>query len=306
MNDRTRRADAVSQAVGYLASHQLPYGELRTCRSDDPTLVRDPVFESSPYGTTYVLHSLRFVDDPRAAALAERALDFLAGEMEPPGLWRYYTSRNTKLLPPDLDDTACASLALRDRHDEIQLGLNLRQILANRDEDGCFRTFLGSPSANNVDAVVNANVLAYLGERDETRAACDYLCRIVTQGDEGRASLYGVDDLSFDYVLSRAWFLGVKSLEPCRAPIVRRILARQKDDGTFGDALATALACASLLNFEEAPPDVLDRALTALCAQQSADGSWPRSTFYIDFNGGFYGSEELTTALAVEALARAA
>jgi hypothetical protein len=306
MNDRTRRTTAVSRGVGFLAGQQLPHGELRTYRSDDPTLVRDPVFESSPYGTTYVLCSLGFVDDPRAAALAERALGFLAAEMEPPGLWRYYTSRNPKILPPDLDDTACASLALRDSHDEIRLGLNLRPILANRDEDGRFRTFLASPAANNVDAVVNANVVAYLGEREETRAACDYLCRVVVQGEEGRASLYGVDDLSFDYVLSRAYFLGVRSLEPCRAPMVRRILARQRDDGSFGDALATALACASLLNFEEAPADVLGRALAALLAQQSEDGSWPRSTFYIDFNGGFYGSEELTTAIALEALARAA
>lgn len=299
------RAHAISQGVGFLASRQLPHGELRTCRSDDPTLARDPVFDSSPYGTTYVLHALRFVDDPRAAGLAERALSFLAAEMEPPGLWRYYTARNPKVLPPDLDDTACASLALRDRHDEIRLGLNLRPILANRAEDGRFRTFLSSPAANNVDAVVNANVVAYLGERDETRAACDFLCRVVTQGEEGRASLYGVDDLSFDYVVSRAYFLGVRSLEPCRAPMVRRILARQREDGTFGDPLATALACTSLLNFGETG-DSLGCALDALCAQQSEDGSWPRSTFYIDFNGGFYGSEELTTAIALEALARAA
>ena len=296
---------AVSQAAGFLASRQLPYGELRTYRSEDRTLARDPVFESSPYGTTYVLYSLGFAEDPRIATLAGRAMDFLAEEMEPPGLWRYYSSRNAKVLPPDLDDTACAAFALRDSHDEIRLGLHLRVILANRDPQGRFQTFL-TGRRNNVDAVVNANVLCYLGERDETRAACDYLCEIVSQSHEGKASLYGVDDLSLYYVLSRAYFQGVKGLGACRDPILRRIAARQREDGSFGDELATALAVASLLNFGEGPPRKLARAVRFLLARQREDGSWPRSTFYIDFAGGFYGSEELTTAFAVEALARSA
>jgi hypothetical protein len=300
---------AIGRALEFIAARQLPHGEIRVDRAGDLALT-DPALESSPYGTTYALHALGFAGDPRIAGIAERALAFLTEEMEPPGLWRYYSSRNPKTLPPDLDDTACAAFALRRHHDEIQLGWNLRVLLANRDREGRFLTFLtGGP--NNVDAVVNANVLLWLGEREETRAACDYLVETVRAGREEKASVYGVDELSLDYVLSRAWANGVAALGPCRAPILARLAARRRPDGSYGDELATALAVATLLNFgggeggEGGEAEDLAPSVAFLLSRQRPDGSWPRATFYVDFAGGFYGSEELTTAFAVEALARA-
>lgn len=293
---------SLARAVGFLASRQLPHGEIRVDRSDDAAL-RDPVFESSPYGTTYVLYALSFAEDPRIPEIAARAKRFLSSEMEPPGVWRYYSSLNRGTLPPDLDDTACAAVALRRDHDEIRLGLHLRLILANRDADGRFRTFL-TDGGNNVDAVVNANVLFYLGDREETRAACRYLLGVVSGGHERDASRYGVDDLSFYYVLSRAYFAGANDLGACRGPVLERIAARRREDGSFGDELATALAIASLHNFAGGEPEELAAAVRFLLSRQRRDGSWPRATFYVDFDRGLYGSEELTTAFAVEAIAR--
>lgn len=300
--DRSEIDTALARAVGFLAARQLPTGELPAWRSEDRDLGRDPAFESSPYATTYALYALDLLDDPRARAVAERARGFLAGEMEPPGLWRYYSSHNAKALPPDLDDTACAAFALRHCSEEVQLGLNLRVLLANRDAEGRFRTFL-TAGPNNVDAAVNANVLLYLGERQETRAAVAWLCGLVERGEEAGASLYWVDALPFYYLLARAFHHGVAGLGACRAPAIRRIAARRRDDGSFGDELATALAVAGLLQLA-APHDGLAAAVGALLARQREDGSWPRAAFYIDFAGGFYGSEELTTAFALEALAR--
>jgi hypothetical protein len=294
--------DAIGRAVGFLANRQLPYGEMRVDRAGDRRL-REPAFESSPYGTTYVLHSLSFADDPRIADVAARGRRFLAEEMEPPGLWRYCSSRNPKTLPPDLDDTACAALILRQVHDEVRLGLHLRVILANRGADGLFRTFL-TDGGNNVDAVVNANVLCYLGEREETGAACEYLLDVVAHGREPTSSVYGVDDLSFYYVLSRAYDRGVLSLAPCRERVVSAIAGRRRPDGSFGDELATALAVATLCNLGGGDTDDLGGAASFLVSRQRSDGSWPRASFYVDFAGGFYGSDELTTAFAVEALAR--
>ena len=301
-------SSAIRRGVGFLADRQLSYGEIRTVRAEDRALEQNPVFDSSPYATTYVLYSLGFVRDPAVAAIERRAREFLADEMEPPGVWRYYSSRNPKILPPDLDDTACAALVLRPHLDQIRQGLHFRIFLANRDREGRFRTFLAD-GGNSVDAVVNANVVCYLGEREETRAACDFLRRFVLGRREGETSIYGVDELSLYYVLSRAYFQGAKGLADCAAPILDALFSRQGRDGSFGDEISTAFALATLANFEireSEKSERVDRAASWLAAQQRADGSWPRAAFYIDFGGGYYGSEELSTAFALEALARTA
>lgn len=308
---------ALSRGLALLEKSQRSHGEIASYRFRDAQLTGKPGFESSPYATTYVLHSLGFVArrsdgfDPslrlaaRITALSARALSFLAEEMEPPGLWRYYSSRSAKTLAPDLDDTACVSYALRDVHDAIRLGLNLRLFLANRDDQGLFRTFL-SDGRNNVDAVVNANVVLYLGAREETRAACRYLVQTVHEGSTEDTSLYGLDELSLAYVLSRAFFHGVSSLDPCCETLISRILDRRQEDGSFGEPFETALALNSLLNLGHRQPGLFEPAVRFLLARQrEEDGSWPRAAFYIDFFGGFYGSEELTTAFCLEALARA-
>lgn len=303
MNASAARA-AIDRALDFVAGRQLPHGEIRVDRGDEPGLDAT-TFESSPYGTTYALYALGFASSPAVGGVAARALDFLGREMEPPGLWRYYSSHNPKTLPPDVDDTACAAFALRRTHDEIRLGLHLRLLFANRDALGRFKTFF-TDGANPLDSVVNANAVFYLGERDETRGACTFLREVVAEGREREASLYGVDDLSFYYVLSRAYFQAVPSLAPCREPVLERIAARRRDDGSYGDELATALAVATLHNFAGAEPGELAGSVRFLLSRQRPDGSWPRATFYLDFDRGYYGSEELTTAFAVEAIARTA
>lgn len=304
---------ALHRGLELLQDRQQPHGEIAAFRYRDDSLVGFPSFESSPYATTYVLHALEQVVHSalatravvsRSKALTARARAFLAEEMEPPGLWRYYSSRNSKCLAPDLDDSACASFALREVHDVIRLGLNFRLFLANRDENGLFRTFLSS-GANNVDAVVNANVLLYLGEREETRATGRYLVEITNEGEVDGASLYGLNELSFAYVLSRAYHQGAAGLADCRAALTSRVLERRQQDGSFGDPFDTALAVNSLLNLGRGEPDLLVPTLRSLLAAQGEDGSWPRAAFFIDFYGGYYGSEELTTAFCLEALARA-
>lgn len=293
---------ALDRALAFLAAHQLPHGELPIYRTSDRAMEGEATFHSSPYATAYTLHCLRFVDGGENTELARRARVFLAEEMEPPGVWRYYASRSDRLLPPDLDDTACAAAVLRAWDDRLALGLGLRLFLANRDGEGRFRTFLHGGD-NNVCALVNANVLFFLGERPETRGAVAFLNRTVAEGREREASVYGVDDLAFYYVLARACAAGVAGLAASRQTVVERTLARRRDDGSFGDPLATALAAATLYRLGFGDPTVLGGACRSLVATQHRDGSWPRSAFYLDFGPGYYGSEELTTAFAVEALA---
>jgi hypothetical protein len=48
--------------------------------------------------------------------MTKKAISFLIEEMRDPGLFQYYTSKNTNSIGCDLDDTACASVALQQSH----------------------------------------------------------------------------------------------------------------------------------------------------------------------------------------------
>ncbi len=320
---------SVSRAIAFLYHSQLPYGEFRTYASPDQEMGDQSRFDSSPFVTSLVLHCIHNVDTPKAQEMRARALGFLQEEMEGPGLWRYWSSRNRrhKLLPPDLDDTCCISFILKSNH--VAVPPNRDVILANRNSEGVFYTWVvprsSSPSAeagdsgyevnpealltvvlsgavNNVDCAVNANVLLYLGESVDTKQALDYLVGMVLEGKENGCSDFYPDRLSFYYMLSRAYCHGVLSLDSIALLVTDRISQSQLDDGSFGNELLSALATCTLLNFGRVAPEA-DRAVEYLVRAQREDGSWPRRAMFLG-PAPYYGSEELTTALCVEALAR--
>ena len=333
---------AVHRAIDFLVRAQLADGEFRTVLGSDATLA-DGEWDSSPFVTSLVAYSLSQAG-PTARPLIERALSFLLSEMEPGGVWRYYTSKQFKhvRIPPDLDDTACASYVL------VQNGKSVPSnrwiILNNTDDRGLFRTWLiptertgdrfrqvlsegeriaegktppmpgkyrenrrfHSPKdpvpAGEVDAVVNANVVLYLGEGEETGPAIQYLVELVNAGPEKYASPYYTDALTLYYMIGRACLHSAPSLRQVGDQIARNIERRHAENGSLGTPLLTALGACALLTFA---PDsaALPPAIESLRDSQNEDGSWDRATFYrgpIEF----WGSEALTTALCVEALAR--
>jgi hypothetical protein len=153
-----------------------------------------------------------------------------------------------------------------------------------------------------IDCAVNANAVLYLGESAETRHALDYLLDVVLQRREGTCSHFYLNRLSLYYMLSRACFNGVSALVETREPVTDRIIAMQQSEGSWGNALQTALAVCTLLNFDK-PGPYLNRGVEYLLAAQREDGSWTRIPMYHG-RSPYYGSEELTTALCLEALAR--
>lgn len=154
---------------------------------------------------------------------------------------------------------------------------------------------------------MNANVVLYLGEREETLTVCGYLNAIISKNRESGSYIYYRDDLALYYAVSRAYANGVTSLGAERDTVISRITARRQEDGSFGSELLTALAICSLLNYSCQDLNLLKSAVTHIIGSQATDGSWPKRALY----GGpfkpphevWFGSEELTTALCIEALA---
>jgi len=306
----SRLSNCVAKGSDFLDQNQLYSGEFRSYVSKDEAMESVASVDSCTFVTSCILCSLSFVDDPGLTAMKHAAFKFLIEEMKPPGVWKYFSQRYPILIDPDLDDTALASFVLRDLHPHIQAGRNLDIILGHRNSDGLFFTWMKDANeTNDVDAVVNANVLLYLGETEETRVVSDYLNAIITDHRESETYYYYLDDLALHHAVSRAYFNGVKSLEAVKDSIISRTAARQRGDGSFGNELLTALALCSLFNYSCDDMILVERGIDHLMDSQRGNGAWPRRAYYAGpLPSGpyeaWYGSEELTTAFCLEALTR--
>ncbi|MDQ3814338.1 MAG: hypothetical protein M3347_10355, partial [Armatimonadota bacterium] len=293
--------ESIERGLEFLRRSQLPSGEFKLYGSPDMAMERERVLDSSPFATSLVAYSLGFADWPQAQALVARALQSLRADMELPGMWRHWTKNDLyqRYLPPDADDIACASYLLR-RYGVFE-PKNRALLLANRSREGLFYTWFiprfaytlepsywrvtlreavhprgianlwkTTPATpNDVDGVVNANVLFYLGESQLTQPVIDYLIRTIQRQEEDSCDKwYG--RYMFYYALSRNFFAGVTQLETVRDEVIRRIVQDAREDGSIGDnVLETAIAVCSLLNWHALPAET-HRAVQLLISTQRA------------------------------------
>lgn len=335
---------AIERATEFLCDNQLSSGEIRCFYSTHPKMQENCVLERSPFLTTQVAYSMSYCDSPKGRTFRERASRFLLSEMRSGGVWHYWTAEHPyfKFAPPDLDDTACASIVLK--QNGVPFPDNRSIFFCNRQRRGPFYTWIiprlrdlmrlkfaywrvvlkQNPihrhyyyklhevaSRADIDAVVNANVLFYLGNARATEHAAKFLADIVKAGREAGCDKWHHSKFNLYYSLSRLIAAGFESLEPVRELIKERILASAAPDGGFGEsALDTALASCALLNLGTAS-EAVAKAVDALLLSQQDSGAWPKSFFY--FGGREYGgpekyygwgSDELTTGFCLEALCR--
>jgi len=328
----------IERGLEFLRRSQLPSGEFKVFMSTDANLEKDCVVDSSPFPTALIAFSLGFSDSASASEMLDKALRFFLAEMKGQGLWRYWTKQHQyhSTVPPDLDDIACVSYVLR-RHG-VPFPSNLRLVFANRNKHGLFYTWLtprwpppfnarylsvvlqqwlsplklyyfwklNESAPHDVDCVVNANVLFYVGESEATRAVVDYLTDVLRRGAEDICDKWHLNRFTFYYVVSRNYHAGVSALESVREEVIDRIVKAAKPDGSIGNnALDTALAVCAILYWNCSPPE-LKRAIEFLLAQQGEAGDWPRAALYWGGPKKYYGwgSEELTTGFGLEALLR--
>ncbi|WP_102960098.1 UbiA family prenyltransferase [Mangrovicella endophytica] len=131
---------SINDALRFLRRSQLGSGEFNTLIATKQDM-SDGITDSSPFTTTFVLYALQYLPDIEVRDLKEQALTFLRHEKSFGDVWRYYSTSNYKhvRVPPDLDDTACASFALRQGGFTVSNEWAFRSL---RDEQGRFLTWL--------------------------------------------------------------------------------------------------------------------------------------------------------------------
>ncbi len=292
------------------------------------------------FPTALISHSLQFLQDqPETEAMLARSASFLLNQIGRGAVWNHFT--NTSVIwescPYDLDDTVCVSSFLVRRFPYFKQSANKKLICDNRNSDGLFYTWftfrprwhrnstywllalreLKHPIKSfyfwkheagryDLDTVVNANVLYYLGDIEETGKVIKHLIRIIEEKQEFDCDKWYRNPFSVYYFISRNLFAGIAKLEAVRQPIIERILSTLKPDGRLGNSvLDTALGICSLFNLNYNDPQ-LEKSINFLISNQGDTGEWERWLFYY---GGpkklaGYGCEELTTAFCLEALSR--
>lgn len=293
--------------------------------------------EKSPFCSTYIAHTLSLIDEPRAHRMLEKTLHFLEQQKQRGGLWRYWNNDAPLYwkIPPDVDDTACVSHLLQRAGRAVPD--NKEFLFFNRDSRGLFYTWIiprigfwrrprllltllrdqnsgraysywkEGASRDDVDSVVNANVLAYVGSRTETQSVIDYLLNLAQSRNEAASDKYYRSEVAFYYALGRCYSLGITRLSEAVELMIARFETIVRPDGSIGrDVLETSLAASALMAFGVSSPH-LAPAIEFIASSQADDGGWPTCAFYYDGRPQpqvWWGSRAVTTGFCLEAILR--
>ena len=305
--------DSIRRGLAFLESALDENGAWHCIRFNtaDPDIPRH--FERPAFVSAFCMLALESCKDARARAIRAATEAYLAHTIEYPGLWRYY-----RHLPQDLDSTALCSLVLGN-HPWIFLERNLPPILANRDEEGRFMTWVLARDEPDVvsrfrieaDPVVNANVIAYLGDRPETKDAQRWLEGLIAEGRVEGWSKWYPDEVAIYYATARAVIRIQPALDGLRPALADRILGLLDDKGDFAGILQAAQAVSALYNIEGLERIDVKRQMESFLSLQREDGSWPELLAFGDQSLKWgtvgqigHGSEAVTSAFCIEALER--
>lgn len=332
---------AIDRGLGYLSQHQYPNGEFCCYISADDPMLNWCLADSTVFTTTVIASCLLPLSKNSAVEpMLSRATDYLYYQMHGSGVWSFFSNHHPlrKIIPYDVDSLAFASSFMQERGVQRPEVSNKPLLLANRTRRGLFYTWLilhpklhtnkahwrlalrefrrpftsflfwraYESSRGDVDLGVNASVLYYLGNIPEAVPVVNELIRVINEGREGDCDKWYRNPFTIYYLISRAYNRGVKDLQPVAAPIIDRIIATALPDGQLGKSiLDTAIGATVLINLGLKSREV-HQAIHFLIKKQGSYGEWPRWLFYY---GGpklrqGWGSEELTTALCLEAIAR--
>lgn len=311
--------DSIGRAVDFLYYNQLEYGEFKSFAYLNGNIF----FDSSPAVTTFILYSLRGIDDKRVETIKNKSIKFFLEEQEGDGIWRYWTSRNfinkKESIPPDLDDISAISFILKNFN--VKFGDNDKLILNNRNENNLFYTWIFDSDRskpfykifnnNEIDCAVNANVLLYLNQSEISAPVCRFINEEIT--NDSCYSLWYKKKSVLYYFVARAYENGINCLNKSRNKIIKDVLMDIQNNRLTGSYFDLALNLNTLSAYDYDDNEI-EAGLRYLLENQNIDGSWDPDVFFGDkvspydyANSKVYYyvySKDLTTALVVEALIR--
>lgn len=292
--------------------------------------------DSVTFMTSLIANALiPFKNEPKVATLLKRSANFLQYQIMRGGVWQFFTKwhKAFKYSAPDVDDTALASLFLQNMN--IGAPNNLPMLLANRNKEGLFYTWFtwrvnfsfhknywllllrefkepirtllywkrNEITRNDLDAVVNANVLLYLGYREVTAPIVKFIINIIKADKETQYDRWYQNPIVIYYFISRLFSLNIQELEQIRSNLTEKLLtAIQKSNDFYNTDLEMALALSGLINLGYKSP-LLNEIAKKLIEAQKHNGEWRRNFLYVVPSYSFgWGSEEVTTAFCIEAL----
>ena len=305
--------DSIRRGLVFLESDMDENGAWRCVRFNlaRPDIPRH--FEKPPFVSALCVLALESCGEARAKTICDATRNYLVDTIECPGFWRYY-----RHLPQDLDSTALCSLVIGS-HPWIFLGRNVPRMLSNRDEEGRFLTWILEDDEPDVasrfrieaDPVVNANVIAHLGDHRETRDAQRWLEALIGEGKVEGTSKWYPDTVTTYYAASRAMVRGRPALHNLRLTLGGRILDLFGERGEAGDILQTAQAVSALYNVGMLERIDAGQLMERFLDSQHEDGSWPELLAFGDqtLRWGIlgqigHGSEAITSAFCIEAMSR--
>ena len=299
----------ISAALSYLTCSQRDNGSFPALASPSPDDFRSYRYHPTPFFTSLILGCLDPTHIP--PRLRQRGVAFLLSERSEEGTWNYWRRKSQRALrqpyPDDLDDTACALIALHKHQPELIDGVQLAKLAAcliacEQTPGGPYKTWLVDPESmetwQDIDCAVQANVGFLLSQLETNLPGLNRFLETAIMENSLQSRYYLRPDASW-YFLAR-WYKGSQ----------RQVLASYLDHQlpsitAATDPLWAALNLSSSLRLSGYGSEQT-RLYNELCQCQQADGSWPAQALYMEpqvqGDARYAGSAALTTAFCVEAL----